>query len=227
MGPAGTGYLRGLFLGSKQNQATGGLAILTAMPGSLAFTIRPAGTLCEAIIASGFSNFEQLAIHVRSLQYGRIRSPGHPLGVLEERRGTCSSKHRLLAAVAHESGHLEVELTVGIYEMSEQNTPGVGATLASASLRSVPEAHCYLTVDGQRFDFTGLPSGPASPFDSLMSEHTVRPCDLVESKPRLHRAAIATWAMAAGIAEEIVWTTREACIAALAANNESQRRRRG
>ena len=198
-----------------------------AMPNSLAFTIRGSTTLCEAVLASGFTNFEQLAIQVRSLRYQRTSNPDRPLAVLEEGRGTCSSKHQLLAAVAHESGHFEVGLTVGIYEMSEQNTPGVGVALASASLKSVPEAHCYLTVDGERFDFTGLPSGPLSPFDALLSEHTVLPGDLAEAKSRLHRAAVTTWAAAAGVPEESVWITREACIAALVANHKLEQARRG
>jgi hypothetical protein len=196
------------------------------VPSPLAFTIRGSSSLCEAVLAGGFTTFEQLALQVRSLRYQRTSSPDRPMAVLDEGRGTCSSKHQFLAAVAHETGHLEVGLTVGIYEMSEQNTPGVGVALASASLQSVPEAHCYLTINGKRFDFTGLPSGPVSPFDVLLSEHRVLPCDLAEAKPRLHRAAITTWAAAAGLSEESVWIIREACIAALVANYSFEATRR-
>src|SRR5690606_8990321 len=113
-----------------------------------------------------------------------------------------SSKHRLLATVAHELGHFEVQLTVGIYEMDEHNTPGVGAVLRAAGLRSIPEAHCYLTVHDERFDFTGLPPGPISPFHALLSEHLVLPADLHEAKLRLHKQAISAWATVERISAE-------------------------
>src|SRR5262245_19598688 len=130
---------------------------------SLNFSISHAGMLCEEVLTRGFSTFDRLAEHVRSLPYGRASHATDSLSVLREERGTCSAKHRLLAAVAHECGHLEVQLVVGIYEMSEQNTPGVGPALRSASLSTIPEAHCYLAVAGERLDFTGLSSGSASP----------------------------------------------------------------
>jgi hypothetical protein len=136
--------------------------------------------------------------------------------VLRERCGTCSSKHQLLAAVAHECGHVEVQLVVGIYEMSEHNTPGVGPVLGAASLSSIPEAHCYLVVAGERLDFTGLRSGSSSPFDALLTEHVVLPADLPEAKGNLHRRAITTWSDALGISTARAWDIREACIAALA-----------
>lgn len=187
------------------------------MSNALAFAIRPTSTLCEAVLARGFTSFDHLAEYVRSLRYRRTSSPGRPLSVLQERCGTCSSKHQLLAEVAHGSGHFEVELTVGIYEMTERNTPGVGSVLASAAFQSIPEAHCYLRIEGERFDFTGLPSGPVSPFDALLSEHAVLPSDLANTKLRLHRTAVSKRARTAGIPEESIWLTREACIAALIA----------
>ena len=184
----------------------------------LNFPVHAAGALSEAVLAEGFSAFDQLAEYVRSLPFGRTASNTDPLAVLQERRGTCSAKHQLLAAVAHECRHPEVQLTVGIYEMCEQNTPGVGAVLSAASLSSIPEAHCYLTVGGERFDFTGLSSGSSSPFDALLSEHVVSPDVLPQSKVRLHMQAIASWAATVGLSAASAWATREACIAALAAN---------
>jgi hypothetical protein len=181
----------------------------------LNFAIPCSGALCEDVLARGFFTFDQLAEHVRSLPYGRTANTADPLAVLQEKRGTCSSKHQLLAAVAHECGHLDVQLAVGIYEMSEENTPGVGAVLRPAALSSIPEAHCYLTVRGERFDFTGLSAGESSPFDALLAEHVVSPADLPEAKGRFHRDAILTWAHARGIPAEVAWATREACIAAL------------
>jgi hypothetical protein len=193
------------------------------MQTNFTFTLSTCGPLSQAALDQGFSTFEQLAQFVRLLPYGRVNDTRDRIAVLRERRGTCSTKHQLLATVAHECGHMEVNLTVGIYEMREENTPGVGSVLRSASLTSIPEAHCYLTVDRERLDFTGLPSGVASPFDFLLEEHFVQPSDLPEVKTRLHRNALAAWAVKAGQSDESAWETREACIAALSADRSIER----
>jgi hypothetical protein len=140
------------------------------------------------------------------------------LTVLRQGCGTCSAKHQLLATIAQDCGHSEVQLTVGIYEMSEENTPGVGTVLNAASLTSIPEAHCYLSIEGERFDYTDLSAGSSSPFAALLAEYTVSPTNLPQVKVELHQRAIAAWASDHGISKEAAWATREACIAALAAN---------
>jgi len=195
----------------------------SASPDPLQFKISGDSALCEGTRARGFTSFEKLAAHVRLLPYGRPVDNGDPLAVLQEGRGTCSSKHQLLAAVAQACGHSEIQLAVGIYEMCEANTPGVGAVLSAASLSSIPEAHCYLKVEGKRLDFTGLASGESSPFESLVAEHLVPVSNLAERKMRLHREALASWARAHGVTTEAAWATREACIAALAPNPSIER----
>lgn len=171
----------------------------------------------------GIQTFEDLAKHVKSLPYGRITHPNDPWAVLTENKGTCSSKHQLLAMVAQQSGHDKVLLMVGIYEMSERNTPGVSAVLRVASIESIPEAHCYLAAEGQRFDFTGLQQGVSSPFDSLLEEHVVSPMELPVVKIALHKRVLSEWAKQVDMSEEEAWALREACIAALAANSSIER----
>jgi len=192
---------------------------MTGLSGRLQFRISGGSTLCDAVRSRGFESFEHLAEHVRKLPYGRTSNAEDPLAVLQHGRGTCSAKHQLLAAVAQDCGHSEVQLTVGIYEMSGENTPGVGVVLNAASLTSIPEAHCYLTIEGDRFDFTGLSTGSLSPFAALLAEYTVSPTNLPQVKVTLHKQVIAAWARDRGISKEQAWATREACIAALAANS--------
>jgi hypothetical protein len=102
--------------------------------------------------------------------------------------------------------------------MSERNTPGVGSILAAAGVDVIPEAHCYLTYEGQRYDFTGLVAGQVSPFDSLMDERSVAPDDLPPVKLKYHLEAIARWATQVGFDFERAWQLREECIASLANN---------
>lgn len=187
----------------------------------LQFQILGDSALCDEVRARGFTSFGQLTRHVRSLPYGRTADGEDPCAVLQEGHGTCSSKHQLLAAVAQACGHSEVQLTVGIYEMCEANTPGVGAVLTAASLSSIPEAHCYLTVEGRRVDLTGLASGQSSPFDALVCEQVVPTSGLAQRKVSLHKQALASWARKNGMTAEAAWATREACIVALAADSST------
>jgi hypothetical protein len=192
---------------------------MTGLSSALQFLVSGGSALCADVRSRGLESFENLAEHVRALPYGRTADAEHPLAVLRERRGTCSAKHRFLATVAQDSGHAEVQLTVGIYEMSEENTPGIGTVLNAASLKSIPEAHCYVSIRGERFDFTGLSAGSTSPFAALVAEYTASPINLPQVKVELHKRAIAAWASDHGISKEAAWATREACIAALAAKS--------
>jgi hypothetical protein len=65
---------------------------------------------------------------VCELPYGRNGNPDDPLAVLTDQRGTCSTKHVLLRRLAIEQG-IDLVLVLGIYEMNEHNTPGVGTVL--------------------------------------------------------------------------------------------------
>lgn len=186
------------------------------MSAELNFLITGEGPVAAEVRRRGIDRYLVFAEYVRRLPYGRPASTSDVIAVLHEQRGTCSYKHRLLAALAHECGHPEVELVIGLYSMSEQNTPGIGAVLDPAGLDTIPEAHCYLRVLGQRYDFTGLSSGASSPFDALLSEHVVVPEDLLVMKNVLHQETIGKWAELRGISFAEAWALREACIEALA-----------
>jgi hypothetical protein len=179
------------------------------------FEIIARSPISRCICDAGISTFAQLTQRVAAIPYGRTSSES-PVAVLIQNRGTCSSKHRLLAHVAQEFHQFAIILAVGIYDMHEDNTPGVGVVLDAAGVASIPEAHCYLKVNDSRFDFTGLRLGATSPFQSLLSETAVSPENLAEHKKRLHASRLLNWAGQRGLSLDDAWTIREACISALA-----------
>ena len=190
--------------------------MVTAHMQTLDFPIANAGPLSRAARLRGYKSFGEVAEVVRALPYGRVQDSQDALAVLEKHKGTCSSKHRFLAALAQECGHTEVMLMVGLYEMSEASTPGVGPALQTAGLTTILEAHCYLMREGQRYDFTGLSSGAASPFDSLVEERVISPAAPASLKVEYHRSALATWAQSRGLDPNRAWAVREKCIELLA-----------
>jgi len=173
-----------------------------------------AAAVYDAVSALGFGTFGRLAEHVRALPVARTTRPDDPMAVLHERCGTGSAKHRLLATVAQGGGHFEVMLTLGIYAMSEANSPGVGAVLEAAAQSSIPATRCYLTIDHQRFDFTGDVRGTDTPFMALSAEYFLSPDALAEREGPLHRQALTHWAELHGLSEHAAWALHLACSAA-------------
>ena len=181
--------------------------------------IEPLGPVSRAFIDGGTATVRAAFQDVWSLPYGRNDDPGDPLAPLIEGRGTCSTKHALLARLLDEQD-IDCELRLGIYEMCETNTPGVGSTLAAHGLDAIPEAHCFLVVEGRRIDVTRVDSKGAEPIGSFLYEEAIEPEHIGEYKRTLHRRFIDAWAIendGAPLTGAQLWAIREACIEALAA----------
>jgi hypothetical protein len=174
------------------------------------------GDASAELLALGLEDYRAAARFVHQLPYGRNADRANFRLLLPERRGTCSTKHALLAALAIEQ-RLAIRLTLGIYEMRERNTPGIGAVLEKHGLTSVPEAHCYLIYNGTRIDVTRAAVSPTEPVAHFLHEETIAPEQIGEYKIAMHRAWMREWVarqMPHRNWEEI-WRIREECIAAL------------
>jgi hypothetical protein len=183
------------------------------------FPLTGPGAAARAARAAGLRTFREAAEHTWRLAYGRNSDRADPLLVLREGRGTCSTKHAFLAMLAREHGK-EVQLTLGIYLMSEANTPGVGAVLAAAGLDAIPEAHCYLVASGRRIDLTHPPSAlPGEPIEAFLAEQAISPEHIGGFKQSWHRSFLGNWVASGtappGMTAEAAWAVREACIGAL------------
>jgi len=180
------------------------------------------GEASAQFLALGIDDYREAARFTNQLPYGRNADRANFTLVLPERRGTCSTKHALLAALAIEQ-RLPIHLTLGIYEMSERNTPGIGAVLSKHGLAFVPEAHCYLIYNGTRIDVTRDAVIAAEPIARFLHEETIAPEQIGDYKVAMHQAWMREW-----VAREMpnrnweqVWKIREECIAALSAEISS------
>jgi hypothetical protein len=110
-------------------------------------------------------------------------------------------------------------LTIGMYQMTERNTPGVGSVLEHYNLPYIPEAHCYLTYNGIRIDVTRSRVTPVEPITDFLYEETITPEHIGAYKIALHQRVLRDWVAGSGCVGtrtfEEVWQIREACIAAL------------
>lgn len=182
-------------------------------------SLQRAGDISRRFAALGVHTYRDAGRYVHHLPYGRNSDRANYRLVLDEGRGTCSTKHALLAQLAREQG-LALALTLGIYHMTEANTPGVGPVLDRYGLDSIPEAHCYLRSARHRIDVTraGLPSARSVP--DFVTEAVILPEQIGRFKISWHQQFLRAWratdASAWRFSFEDIWKIRERCIAALA-----------
>lgn len=176
------------------------------------------GPVSAAFLSKGAQSCRAAGRLVYQLPYGRTSSRADFMSVLAERRGTCSSKHALLGALALEQ-HLPIALMLGIYLMNERNTPGVGPVLARHALAEIPEAHCYLMHRGTRIDVTREIAAAAEPIGALLHEEQIAPAQAGAYKVRFHQEFLRRWLPTAQLSKSLtfdeLWRIREQCIAAL------------
>ena len=181
--------------------------------------LKPGGPIAPAFIELNLEDYRSAACYLRGLAYGRNSSRTDPLAVLREKRGTCSTKHALLARLAADQ-QLAIRLMLGIYEMSERNTPGVGRVLEKYGLACVPESHCYLMYDDDRIDITRAVDG-AEPIAKFLHEEVISPDQIADYKVAVHQRFLRNWIETAATSRamnlDAAWKIREECIAALAA----------
>ncbi len=176
------------------------------------------GPLSSAFLHRGATTSRTAALLVWGLPYGRTSKSSDLNLVLTEGRGTCSSKHALLCALARET-QLPVNLVLGFFEMDEENTPGVGAVLGPQGLCSIPEAHCLLRYKGRCFDFTMPPGTRALPPKQFLHSEIIKPAQIGRYKCERHRRFLRLWLRQSpncGLGLDQVWSIREACIDAAA-----------
>ena len=171
------------------------------------------GALSTASIAHGARDIRGLGRLLRDLPYGRTSDRADYAGVLAAGRGSCSSKHAFLAATAGEQA-VPIELVLGLYEMSEANTPGIGGVLEAAGFARIPEAHCYVRCDDQRIDVTRAAPTPREAI-TFLHEEVIRPDQIGDDKVRWHQEHLRRWCQDEGHSWQRIWRIREECIAAL------------
>ncbi len=167
-----------------------------------------AGKPCsDQLIAIGIDDFSVAAAYVKSLPYQRSSW----LEVIQNGYGTCSSKHAFLKTVADEQG-IECHLILGIYPMTGENTYGVAQVLNNSGVDSIPEAHCFIEIADEYFDFTFAKPMSKEPIKQFYSLERITPLQMVEEKVLKHQAFLKQQSPES---YEKLWAIREACIESL------------
>lgn len=182
------------------------------------FKISPQGKLSSIIVGTGIIDFHSLCLFTRDLPYTRISDKNNLVLTLTENCGTCSSKHAFLKQVAVENHQDDVKLIVGVFKMNEINTPVIADDLNEAGLDFIPEAHCYLKYNDERFDFTKEGIDVNAFKEDILIEEEINPNQVGKWKTDFQKTFIGNWLEEnkMNFSLEEVWAVRESCIAKLA-----------
>lgn len=170
-------------------------------------------SLTQQIRNLGIDNWEDLLIYVKNIPYGRNANRENLSLVLKENKGTCSSKHAFLKEIANLNKIPNVKLIIGIYKMNEINTK-IGTILSDNSIDFIPEAHCYLKIDGDCIDCTTPKSNFAKIEKDILEEIEIDPFQVGKFKIEYHQNFIKKWLSDsnATVSFEQLWAFREQCI---------------
>lgn len=154
---------------------------------------------------------------IKNLPYGRNSNRENLILVLDEMKGTCSSKHALLKSLANENEQSEIKLMLGIFKMSESNTPKIKNTLNKFEVEYIPEAHNYLKINNKIYDCTTSNSSELNFINDLILEIDIEPHQVVDFKVGFHKKFLKDWIKSQPFSLDEIWKIRELCIADLSA----------
>ena len=171
-------------------------------------------TLSEICISKGLTSYGAVYDFVKQLPYGRTSDRSDFKLVLTEEKGTCSTKHALLKAIAEENNIDAIKLCLGIFQMNAGNTPKIESVLKANGLDYIPEAHCYLKLDNNIVDITFPKSNELVFIKSLLHEEIITPEQIGRYKVDVHQAFLKSWISAEHLAFNFdeIWAIRETCI---------------
>jgi hypothetical protein len=158
-------------------------------------------------------NWQETITFVKQIPYGRNANREDFSLVISENKGTCSSKHAYLKDFANKNNIPNVRLFIGIYKMNEQNT-SIGKILSEHKIDFIPEAHCYLKIDGKTVDVTSKDANFDKIKANLIQEIEIEPYQVADFKVNYHQNFILNWLIEtqSKFTFDEIWKIREKCI---------------
>lgn len=170
--------------------------------------------LTTDLLESGVVTWDDIVRSVQCFHYGRNSDRNDLSLVWYERKGSCSSKHAFLKHVAELNDLPNIKLILAFYKMNNKNTPGIGDVLERNNLSHIPEAHCFLKVNGVELDITTVHSDFNRYKQDIIHTKEIEPNDVIFNKVEWHKVFIEQWRIEnhPDLDFDKVWSIREACI---------------
>lgn len=180
------------------------------------FNLTANGPISNHFMQNEMTTFYQAIKYIRQLHYGRSKLP-YPNNILEDKRGTCSTKHACIKELAEENNIRSIKLQLCIYPMSEENTPGVGTVLNRYKLDYILESHVYIAYDEERYDFTFPHTNEMKWENDILIESEIDVDQILDYKKEYHKTILKDWIERDKLKYTLkeLWQIRESCIHSL------------
>ena len=153
-------------------------------------TITEAGPITKTFLSLGIRSFQEACRYVHELPYGYNSDRDDLMILFQEKMGTCTTKHAVIATLAAELG-LPITRGVGIYAMTEAIVTGTDKILAEYGLPYVPMIHCFLEYGNYRVDLTeGNRNGKNRPIDNFLYTNRVEAAISAKDEYMIYRRAL-------------------------------------
>ncbi|MFW9972503.1 MAG: hypothetical protein ACFFDF_20120 [Candidatus Odinarchaeota archaeon] len=137
--------------------------------------IKSVGKISRMFLNLGIKSFRDACEYVHNVEYGYNTDYDDKLIFFKERKGTCTTKHAVIAGLAEELG-IPLYKHVGVYKFTEEISNGTNKILKKYNLPYVPMVHCFLIYKNFRFDLTeGNPNGKNTIIEDFIHEEKVDP----------------------------------------------------
>ncbi len=137
--------------------------------------IKPRGDISKKFLDLGIGSFKEACLYVHNQEYGYNTDYDDKMIFFKENKGTCTSKHAVIASLAEE---LEIPIYkyVGIYKFTEEISNGANKILEKYNIPYLPMNHCFLVYKDYRFDLTeGNNNGKKTSIENFIHTQKVAP----------------------------------------------------
>jgi len=137
--------------------------------------IKPVGELSKKFLDLGIKTFKDACNYVHDIDYGYNTNYEDKMIFFKEKKGTCTSKHAIIAGLAQEL-NIPLFKHVCVYKLIEEITTGVSNILKQYKIPYVPLTHCFLVYENYRFDLTeGNRNGKKTPINECIHSERFDP----------------------------------------------------
>ena len=181
------------------------------------------GKLGALLLKENVYTFHEALEHVHKLLYKRISNLENLDLVLSEKRGTCSSKHAFLAALAKENGNTSISLKLGYFKFGSSILPELKKEFEILGTDYIIEAHNYLRFKKQIIDVTSFSFDVQKLLSSkvLIEEISLESDQAGAYKQKLHESYFKKWCAEKNVDFEKAWALRWAIIDCLVRKNQA------
>lgn len=171
------------------------------------------GPISLKLVKKDIRNYSELVLYLSEMPYGRLDYGNDLSLIIDEDKGTCSTKHALIRKVGYEQSWEGLSLMLCIYKMSKENTPGIGNAIKTP-LFYLPEAHCVIRDDDQIIDITTKDSDFKRIESDVLDMKEITPDQIGNWKVTFHREFLKKWLSEENLdlSFDEIWKMREECI---------------